>query len=50
MSSDGKFLSRRGRADISGKGIEALKTWGEGKKLAAPLAEEYQWGCVSCDG
>ncbi|CAF0809213.1 unnamed protein product [Rotaria sordida] len=50
VSSDGQFLSRRGRDDISTKGIEALKTWGRGEKLSPPLPEEFQWSYVSCDG
>ncbi|CAF5031509.1 unnamed protein product, partial [Rotaria sp. Silwood1] len=50
LSSDGSILSRRGRPDVSRKGIEALKTWGRGEKLPAPLPEEYEWSYVRCDG
>ncbi|CAF2960869.1 unnamed protein product [Rotaria sp. Silwood2] len=50
VSSDGKILSRRGRDNISSKGIEALKTWARGEKLPPPLPEEFEWSSVSCDG
>lgn len=50
VSSDGKLLSRRGRNDISRKGIEALKTWAQGESLAPPTADEFLWDDVSCNG
>lgn len=50
LSSDGKMLSRTGRGDVSSKGIEALKTWGQGQRLPLPIPEEFQWSSVSCDG
>ncbi len=50
LSSDGKILSRRGRDEISRKGVEALKTWAQGEKVAAPATDEFQWSGVSCDG
>jgi len=50
VSSDGKVLTRRGDGDVSRKGVEALKTWGQGEKMAPPSADEYEWTAVSCDG
>ena len=50
LSSDGQVLSRRGRDDISRKGIDALKTWAQGEKLAVPTPDEFQWSYVTCDG
>ncbi|CAF3879494.1 unnamed protein product [Rotaria sordida] len=50
VSSDGKILSCRGRDDVPRKGIKALKTWVQGKKLASASADEFEWSYVSCDG
>jgi len=50
LSSDGKILTRRGRDDVSAKGVEAMKTWTRGEKVPAPLPEEYEWSSVTCDG
>ena len=49
ISSDGKILTRRGRDDISRKGIEAIQTWSKGEILAPPSSDEYLWSGVSCD-
>lgn len=43
-------MSRRGRDDVTSKGVEAMKTWGRGEKLVPPAPEEYSWSNVSCDG
>jgi hypothetical protein len=52
ISSDGRFLSRRGVHDVSRKGIEALKTWLRGETVAPPTADEYEWeediSCARC--
>ena len=50
VSSDGTILSRRGRDNIASKGIEALQTWAQGQPLTRPLADEFEWRYVSCDG
>lgn len=50
LSSDGTILSRRGRDDVLGKGVEAMKTWAQGEKVAPPTEDEFQWSYVSCDG
>ncbi|CAF1372002.1 unnamed protein product [Adineta ricciae] len=50
LSSDGKLLTRRGRDDVSSKGVEALKVWARGEKVPLPPPEEYEWSHVSCDG
>ena len=49
MSSDGKTLSRRGRTDVASEGVNALRTWAEGKKLARPPVDQFQWRYVECD-
>ncbi|UJR24056.1 hypothetical protein I4U23_027024 [Adineta vaga] len=50
LSADGNLLARRGRDDVSTKGIEALKTWSRGEKVPPPPPEEYEWSHVTCDG
>jgi thiol-disulfide isomerase/thioredoxin len=50
LSSDGTVLSRRGRDGVSRKGVEALKTWGQGETIPRPPPEEFEWSGVSCDG
>jgi hypothetical protein len=50
ISANGTILSRRGRDGVLGKGVEALKTWAQGEKLAPPTIDEFQWSYVTCDG
>ena len=50
VSSDGNVLTRGGRDDVSRKGVEAMKQWSNGEKVAAPTAEEFEWSRVVCDG
>ncbi len=50
VSSDGQILTRGGRDDVSRKGVEALKAWAKGEKIAPPSADEYEWSHVTCDG
>jgi hypothetical protein len=50
VSSDAAILSRRGHDDVLRKGVEALKTWAQGEKLAPPTEDEYLWSGITCDG
>ena len=50
LSSDGKILTRRGRDDVSRKGLDAFRTWAKGEKLPVPTADEFEWSSVTCDG
>jgi hypothetical protein len=43
VKSDGNILSRRGCEDITRLGIEALKIWERGEKLADPSPHGYVW-------
>ena len=43
-------MTRGGRDDVSRKGLEAMKHWSNGEKVAAPTAEEFEWSRVTCDG
>jgi hypothetical protein len=42
VSPNGTVLSRRGCDDVLRKGVEALKTWAQGEKLAPPTVDEFQ--------
>ncbi|CAF1172863.1 unnamed protein product [Rotaria sp. Silwood1] len=49
ISSDGKVLSRRGNDDVLRKGVEAMKSWAQGKKLVPPSTDEFLWSDASCN-
>jgi hypothetical protein len=46
---NGIVLSSRGDTSVSRKGIEALKIWAQGEKLAPLTAEEYLWTGIVCN-